>query len=63
MGAVKMKKNDEDRPNTTQSKQFIDYEVNSTSLRDIGTFLKKRGTISSTKTSTLNNVVELSDDQ
>ena len=44
-------------------KQLIDYEVNATSLRDIGTFLKKRGTISSTKTSTLNNVVELSDDQ
>ena len=58
-----MKKNDEDRPNTTQSKQLIDYEINATSSRDIGTFLKKRGTISCTKTSTLNYVVELSDDQ
>ena len=40
-----------------------DEEVNATSSRDNRTFFEKRGTISSTKTSTSKNVVELSDDE
>ena len=62
-GSSEIEKNDEDLRNTTQLKQLKDNEVNATSSRDIRTSFKKRGTISSTKTSTLNNVVELSDDQ
>ena len=51
------------RHKKTQSKQSKDEEINATSSREIRTFFEKRGTISSSKTSIPENVVELSDDE
>ena len=62
-GDSEIEKNDKDCRKKTQSKQRKDEEVYGTSSRDIRIFFEKRGTVSSTKTSTPKNVVELSDDE
>ena len=62
-GGSEIEKNDKDCRKETQSKQRKDEEVNATSPRNIRTFFEKHGTIFSTKTNTLKNVAELSDDE
>ena len=63
-GGFEIEKNDKDRrKKKTQTKQRKDEKVNATSSRDIITFFEKRSTISSTKTSTPENLGELSDDK
>ena len=64
MGAAKLRKMMKTvRHKKTQSKQSKDEEINANSSREIRTFFEKRGTISSSKTSIPENVVELSDDE
>ena len=63
MGAVKLGKRINNVAKKTQSIQRKNEKVNATSSRDIRTCFEKRGTISSTKTSTPENVLELRDDE